>query len=126
MVSSGVPANGLKPESERTLNSEVTLFLARKKKTKKQNTLGKEPGGMHNSASPHKIKDPQSVLLSRLSRCAGQQVSEIQRLAHLVSLKQKVQLQGRKCNIWDIKSRNDLFFFCGFGKRETTALHLAN
>lgn len=37
----GVPANGLKPESEGTFNSEDTLFLARKKK---KHILGKGAG----------------------------------------------------------------------------------
>lgn len=46
MVSSGVRANGLKPESEGTFNSEVKLFLARKKK-KKSSSLEKEPSGMN-------------------------------------------------------------------------------
>lgn len=46
--SSGVPANGLKPESEWTFNSEVILFLARKKALKKS-ILGKDPGEMNNS-----------------------------------------------------------------------------
>lgn len=82
MVSSGVQANGLKPESERTFNSEVKLFLARKKKHFRKIAGWNE---QFRGICKLEIKNPQSVLLCWLAVCrARQQVSEIQHLAHLL------------------------------------------
>lgn len=64
-------------KSERTFNSEVTLFLARKK-----HTLGKELGGMNNSEAFASWRS-RTLNLSYYAGClrAKQQVSEIQHLA---------------------------------------------
>lgn len=71
MVSSAVPANGLKPESERTFNSEVTLFLARKKRKKKHFRKRDVWNEQFRGISKLEIKNSQSVLLWLLSAVTG-------------------------------------------------------
>lgn len=68
--SSGVPANGLKPESEWTFNSEVILFLAREKAFKKKKKHSRKRSGW-NEQFKGKIKTAQYILLSWLSAAPG-------------------------------------------------------
>lgn len=80
MISYAVPVNGLKPESETTFNSEVTLFLAGGKKHFSKRA-GWNEQFMHLQAGD---QQPSICFTMLAVCCAWQQVSELQHLAQLL------------------------------------------